>query len=342
MSHAGTDRPPPGDLAGHPLAERFHRLTPEELFPAVERAGVRCSGTFAILNSYENRVYQFDVDDGPAVVAKFYRPGRWSRDAVLEEHGFLSALRDARVPVACPLPLGDGSTIGEAAGILYAVYPRVPGRVPQELDDGQLKILGELLARMHIVGTRVEAPGRPVLGPSTYGREDLAWLLAHDAIPTEASDVYAATVQALVARIEPMFEGVPCQRIHGDCHPGNLLWSPSGPTFVDFDDLLTGPAVQDVWMLAPSADQEGVRQREVIAEAYRKVRDFPARWLRLVEPLRALRFVHYSTWIARRWLDPQFRRTFGYFGDVLYWQREIQDLREQIARIDRASELSWS
>lgn len=322
-------------LADHPLAERFHRLTPEELFPAVERAGGRCSGRFSILNSYENRVYQFERDDSSSVVAKFYRPGRWSREAIAEEHRFLASLRDASVPVACPLPLDDGETLGETAGILFAVFPRVAGRVPQELDDDQLRKLGELLAKIHRVGGRMQAPNRPTLTPATYAKENLAWLVANDVLPPEVRQVYAATVDALVRRIEPMFDGVPMMRIHGDCHPGNLLWAPAGPTFVDFDDLLTGPAVQDVWMLAPSADAEGKRQRGVIAEAYRRVGDFADAWLRLVEPLRALRFVHYATWIARRWGDPQFKRTFSYFGDVVYWQREVQDLREQIARIDQ-------
>ncbi len=322
-------------LADHPLADRFHRLTPEELFPAVERAGGRCSGRFSILNSYENRVYQFEREDAPPVVAKFYRPGRWSRAAIAEEHAFLAALGDAGVPVACPLPLEDGDTIGQTAGILFAVYPRVAGRVPQEFDDEQLRRLGGLLAKMHRVGARVQAPNRPTLTPSTYGRQNLDWLLANDVLPAEVRQVYAATVAALMQRIEPMFQHVPMTRIHGDCHPGNLLWAPAGPTFVDFDDLLTGPAVQDVWMLAPSADAEGQRQRAVIAEAYGRASDFADAWLRLVEPLRALRFVHYATWIARRWADPQFKRTFSYFGDLVYWQREVQDLREQIARIDQ-------
>ncbi len=327
---------PPHALAEHPLAERFHRLTPEELFPAVERTGVRCTGRFSILNSYENRVYQFDCEDAPAVVAKFYRPGRWSERAILEEHSFLAALRDAAIPVACPMPLDDGATIGETAGILFAIFPRIQGRVPQELDDGQLRTLGGLLAKLHTVGERVQAPSRPVLSPTTYGRDNLAWLLDHQALPVEVRDVYAASVRALLERIELLFAGVPMLRIHGDCHLGNLLWSPQGPTFVDFDDMLTGPAVQDVWMLAASADEEGGRQRRVLVDAYRKVRDFSDTWLRLVEPLRALRFIHYATWIARRWQDPQFKRTFGHFGDVVYWQREVQDLREQIARIDQA------
>jgi len=322
-------------FAEHPRAERFHRLTPEELFPAVERAGIRCTGRFNILNSYENRVYQFDGEDQSTVVAKFYRPGRWSREAIAEEHSFLFALRDAAVPVACPLPLDDGSTVGEAAGILYAVFPRVAGRVPQELDDEQLRTLGGLLATMHRVGAGFSAPHRPTLLPQTYGRDNLAWLVANDLLPREVRSIYASTVEALLQRIEPMFADLPLICIHGDCHPGNLLWAPQGPTFVDFDDFLTGPAVQDVWMLAPSADQEGVRQRRVIVDGYRRVADFADEWLALVEPLRALRFVHYATWVARRWADPLFKRTFAHFGDLAYWQREVQDLREQIARIDR-------
>lgn len=326
-------------LAAHPLAERFARLTPDRVFAAAEVDGRVCTGRFVVLNSYENRVYQLDCEDGRHVVGKFYRPGRWSLDALDDEHDFLYALDEADVPVVLPLELDDdghtlGTLDGEAEGIHYAIFPRVRGRVPDEFDDGQLRVLGRLLARLHEVGEADEAPNRPVLGVDSYARQNVEYLVRAGHLPPEIETNYRYTVDALCARIEPMLADVPVHRIHGDCHPANLLWTPEGPVFLDFDDLLTGPAAQDVWMLAPSADAEGHRQREVLLEGYREARDFPAEWLRLVEPLRALRYIRYSTWIARRWHDPTFKRTFAHFGDLRYWQREVQDLREQIARID--------
>ncbi len=309
------------------------------MFHAVEAGGRRCTGRFILLNSYENRVYQLELDDETMVVGKFYRPGRWSRSAILAEHALLAELFAEEIPVACPLPLDLESdrTVGDVEGILYALFPRIGGRAPEKLTDEQIAILGRLLGRLHNVASLRPAAARPRLTPETYGLDELEYLLDHDAIDEQAREAYASTVRALVDRIEPLFRDVPTHRIHGDCHLGNLLWTPSGPTFLDFDDMLEGPAVQDVWMLVPSFDAEGQRQRALLVEAYRQFRDFDPAWLRLVEPLRALRFVHYAAWIARRWSDPAFPRTFGHFGTLNYWQREVQDLREQIARIDYAS-----
>ena len=322
-------------LADHPLAHLFNELAPEDVLDAVEVGGRRCTGRFLVLNSYENRVYQLELDDESWVVGKFYRPGRWSRETILAEHRFLFELEEVEIPAVCPIDLGDGETLGDAKGILYALFPRVGGRTPQELDDEQVQILGRLIARIHNIGAGGDAPERMALTPQTFGRDNLDILLERDAIPEEARDIYVASVEALLSRIEPMFEEVPTHRIHGDCHLGNLIWTPrEGPMFLDFDDFMTGPAVQDVWMLIASADAEGQRQRDLFIEAYQMMRDFDETWLRLVEPLRALRFIHYSTWITRRWHDPFFRRTFQHYGSLQYWQQEIQDLREQIARLD--------
>ncbi|HEY3352726.1 MAG TPA: serine/threonine protein kinase [Polyangia bacterium] len=321
-------------LDTHPLAARFNRLTPDQVFHAVEAEGRRGTGRFIVLNSYENRVYQLELDDGSMVVGKFYRPGRWNRAAILDEHRFLAELAEEEIPTAVPLELTPGETIGEIDGILYALFPRLGGRAPEELSDEQARMLGRLIARIHNVGARADAPHRLRLTPATYGADNLRYLLANEIIPAEARDIYAATVEALLTRIQPLFTDVPVHRLHGDLHLGNLLWTPRGPAVLDFDDLLVGPAGQDVWLIVASADAEGQRQRRVVCEAYAELRDFDPAWLRLVEPLRALRFVHYATWIARRWQDPTFQRTFTYFGTLQYWQSEIQSLREQIARID--------
>ena len=322
------------NIETHPLAGRFNRLTPEEILDAVEAGGRKCTGRFLILNSYENRVYQLELDDETMVVGKFYRPGRWSRETILAEHRFLFELNEEEVPVACPIELAPGETLGEVQGIYYALFQRVGGRAPEEPSDEQLEILGRYVARIHNVGARAEEPDRIRLTPAAYGTDNLQYLLENDVLDAEVRDGYAATVRALIERIEPLFLNVPCHRIHGDCHTNNLLWSPAGPTFLDFDDMLVGPAVQDIWLLAPSSDAEGRRQRDLLVDAYTQMRDFDPAWMRLVEPLRALRYIHYATWIARRTDDPAFKRTFPHFGTLQYWQREMQDLREQIARID--------
>jgi len=323
------------ELEAHPLAGLFNRLTPDQVMGAIEVEGRRCTGRFFSLNSYENRVYQLELEDGSTIVGKFYRPGRWSRETILEEHAFLAELRELEIPVISPLELAPGQTIGEVQGILYALFPRVGGRAPQELSTEQVEVLGRLIARIHNVGASRGARARPQLSPETYGRQNLAYLVANRTLPGQTESGYAASVEALLQRIEPLFRDVPVHRIHGDCHPGNLLWTPSGPVFLDFDDLCTGPAVQDVWMLIPSADEEGQRQRMLLLESYRQFREFETGWLRLVEPLRALRYINYATWIARRWHDPTFRSTFAHFGTVQYWEGQIQDLREQIARVDQ-------
>lgn len=318
----------------HPLANWFNRLTPEEVLGVVETGGRRCTGRFTILNSYENRVYQLELDDGSNVVGKFYRPGRWSREAILAEHGFLEELQEEEIPVAAPIDLKPGETLGQVQGIFFALFTRVGGRAPEEPNDEQLRVLGRLVARIHNVGARSPAAERMQLTPRSFGADNLSYLLENELIPAEARELFASTVRSLLERIEPLFRDLPVHRIHGDCHLGNLLWAPNGPTFLDFDDFLVGPAVQDIWLLAPSSDQEGRRQRALIVDAYREMREFQTGWLRLVEPLRALRFIRYATWIARRRDDPAFKRTFPQFGTLQYWQREAQDLREQIARID--------
>ena len=206
--------------------------------------------------------------------------------------------------------------------------------MPEELSDEQIRVVGRLLARIHNVGAAGAAHHRLALTPSTYGHDNLNWLESRDIIPVEARDNYLQAARILLDRIEPLFIGLPLHRIHGDCHVGNLLMTPVTPTFLDFDDMVIGPAVQDIWLLVGSFDAYGIHQREVLLDAYREFRFFDHSWMRLVEPLRALRFIHYSTWIARRWDDSTFKHTFSYFGTLQYWQREIQDLREQIARID--------
>jgi Ser/Thr protein kinase RdoA (MazF antagonist) len=323
------------DIKNHPLAERFKDLSPDHVLSAVEKGGSRCTGRFIVLNSYENRVYQLEMDDETWVVGKFYRPGRWTRETILDEHRFLAELAAEEIPVACPIELSEGEMIGVVEGIMYSLFPRIGGRSPQEMTDEQVKITGRLIARIHNVGARNDAPNRLRLTPETYGRRNLEYLLEAEVIPQEARENYVQTARILLDQMDPLFEGVPTHRIHGDCHLGNLIETRDGYTFLDFDDMVVAPAVQDIWMLVPSFDDYGQRQRNLLLEAYEEFRRFEPAWANLIEPLRALRFIHYSTWIARRWYDPIFQKTFNYFGTLQYWQKETLDLREQIARMDQ-------
>ena len=320
----------------HPLASRFEALHPEDVLDAVETPERRCTGRFLVLNSYENRVYQLELEDESYIVGKFYRPGRWSPEAILDEHGFIDELAELEIPVAAPMTLANNSTVSSVKEILFAIFPRIGGRNPEEFDDEQLRILGRLLGRIHNVGARVPAKHRPTLSPASYGASNLESLKKTGLLHPDAEQGYLQTAEQLFTLITPLFEDVDLIRIHGDCHRGNLLWTPHGPTFLDFDDMLNGPAVQDLWMMLPSYDEEGQRGRQVMLEGYEEFRPFNLYELKLRTAASTLRYIHYATWIARRWHDGLFKRTFSHFGTLQYWQRETQDLREQIARIQMA------
>jgi Ser/Thr protein kinase RdoA (MazF antagonist) len=317
---------------------RFQALGPEAALDAVEAFGLRPSGHCAVLRALENRVWDVRLEDGAHVVAKFYRPGRWSRAAVLDEHRFLADLREAEVPVCAPLALSDGTTVGEMAGVLFGVWPRTGGREPEELDDEELAILGRLLARIHNVGSTRRPADRPALDAETALLDPLDELRARGLLPQRCAARYAAAVETLADAYADALAGVPLLRIHGDCHLGNLLHGREGWFFLDFDDFGLGPAVHDVWVLVPGRDGEARRQRQVLLDAYRQFRDFDPRWLDLVEPLRAARFLKLSSWIARRWDEAVFRSTFPHFGSDLYWERETAELEEQVERLGEESD----
>jgi Ser/Thr protein kinase RdoA (MazF antagonist) len=317
--------------------ESFYALTPERVLSAVEGEGRRATGWVFALNSLENRVYEVELEDERRVVAKFYRPGRWSRAAILDEHAFLAELDEAEVPVVRPIDLGGGATLGQLDdGIFYAVFPKVRGRAPDELDNGQLDQLGRLVARLHNVGARQIAAHRPALTPESYGTASLAVLLGGPFVPLELERRLRQAGEAIVAAATAAFVGVEAIRLHGDCHLGNLLWGSTGPFFLDFDDFLAGPPVQDLWLLAPGHDAEARQQRARLVAAYESMRRFERSSLRLVEPLRALRILRYAAWIAARWRDPAFQRAFPDFEEHTFWTREVADLEEQRARVEAA------
>jgi Ser/Thr protein kinase RdoA (MazF antagonist) len=315
------------------VSDFFTELTPDRVLGAVEAAGHAPSGHCSPLTCLENRVYDVRLEDGGHVIAKFYRPNRWSRAGILEEHRFLADLQAAEIPACAPLVFPDGGTLRTVEDIHYALWPRVGGRAPDEFDDEQVQVLGRLLARIHNVGAAATAPNRPRLEPHTSALEPLAFLEGRGFLPEICRRRYRAAVETLAEIYFERSEGVPLQRIHGDCHVGNLLRTDDGWCFLDFDDFVVGPAVHDVWMLLPGRDAEGARQRALLIAAYRQFRDFEDRWLRLVEPLRAFRFIFYAAWIAKRWQDRAFPAAFPHFGTAEYWENETRDLEELARRL---------
>jgi Ser/Thr protein kinase RdoA (MazF antagonist) len=322
----------------------FYELTPGRILDAVEAStGLRCTGRAMALNSMENRVYEIELelDEKPKnpsdrfVIAKFYRPGRWTREQIQEEHDFLSELQEDEIPVVAPKRLTDGATLHvmKEAPIWYAVFPKIGGRSPDELSDEQAAQVGRLLARLHNVGATKKAEHRLTLSPETYGLQNLKHLVDQNILPPDVKAAYVATVETICRITAPWFADTTAIRIHGDCHFGNLLSGRDSLFFVDFDDMVSGPPVQDIWLLTPGRDDYATRLREILLDAYETMRPFDRRTLRLVEPLRALRFVHFSAWIGRRWQDPAFPRAFPHFGTAKYWQDQLVDLKEQLALI---------
>ncbi|NJK88663.1 MAG: serine/threonine protein kinase [Myxococcales bacterium] len=289
------------------------------------------------LHCLENRVYDLKLEDGRHIVAKFYRPGRWSRETILDEHRFLRDLLEAEVPAAAPLAFPDGDTLHNVEEIHYAVWLRAGGRSPEELTDDQLAVLGRLLARLHNVGAGSPAPHRRRLSLESHLREPLE-ILERGFLPPTWSRRYRAAAERIGRAWAKLEEKHPFHRIHGDCHHGNLLFGRDGWFFLDFDDMVTGPAVQDLWLLVPGRDHEAERQRGVFLEGYRQFRDFETSWLRAIEALRGLRYVFYAGWVARRWSDPAFPSSFPHFNTEAYWEKETLDLEEQALAAEVASE----
>jgi Ser/Thr protein kinase RdoA (MazF antagonist) len=318
-------------------AHPFDRLTPDAVIDAVEALGMRTDGRLLALNSYENRVYQVNLEGTDPVVAKFYRPGRWTESTILEEHEFALELAAAEVPVVAPIE-HDGRTLFECEGFRYCVFPRRGGRWPELATADERAWMGRFLARIHQVGARRRFRYRTTLSWQTLGQESVQYLIEHAWIPVHVEAAYESLTSDLLNLIEQRFAQVTpyrSLRIHGDCHPGNVLWTDDGPHFVDLDDCSTGPAVQDLWMLLSGDADEMGRQLGELLGGYGQFMDFDTRELLLIEPLRTLRMIHYSAWLARRWDDPAFPRAFPWFEEARYWERHILDLREQLAAIEQ-------
>ena len=305
----------------------FFSLTPDRVLDAVEIGGLRSTGRCLPLRAFENRVYEVELTDESRLVVKFYRPGRWTREAILDEHRFLADLAESEVPVVPPIDLGTGSTLAEVDGILYAAWPKVRGRVMDELDAEMRRRIGRVIGRMHAVGAARPAPHRLRLDTQHYVKEPVDAIVKGGFIPDNLAGRYTDVAMRIAVIANAALAAAPAQRIHGDLHPGNVLWTSDGPVLVDFDDCLTGPPVQDIWLLSRGDSADARAGREDLIEGYELFREFDRSMLSLCEPLRALRIIYVSGWIARRWDDPSFPAAYPTFkGDHRYWMQEYEEL----------------
>jgi Ser/Thr protein kinase RdoA (MazF antagonist) len=321
-----------------PQVPSYTGLTPDTVLDALESVGLRGDGRLLALNSYENRVYQVWMEDGPPLVTKFYRPARWSEAAILEEHAFTRELFERELPVVTAAAVG-GRVLHEFRGFRFAVFPKRGGRAPELEDPKTLEWMGRFLGRIHAIGALAPFRDRPTIGIPSFGEEPRDYLLAHGFLPPDLADTWARVVELALDGIRRCYDragAVRTLRLHGDCHAGNVLWTDDGPHFVDFDDSRMGPAVQDLWMLLSGDRAAMTGQLTDLLAGYEDFFEFDARELNLVEALRTLRMIHYSAWLARRWDDPAFPAAFPWFNTPRYWQNQILELREQVGLLDEA------
>jgi Ser/Thr protein kinase RdoA (MazF antagonist) len=330
------DSPDQGSSSEHP----YTRLTPDLVIAAVESTGRLSDARILALNSYENRVYQVGLDESDPVIVKFYRPGRWNLEQIDEEHRFTRFLLEHEIPVVPPLDIGgDGgdATIGSYAGFYFAVFPRQGGRAPEFDNLDHLHHLGQFIGRLHAVGTGFPFHYRPRLS-TRQAFDNVDFLLDGGFIPPDLEAAYRAIGSEVLAAIDarrPDADGIERISLHGDCHSGNLLWRDDRPHFVDFDDAISGPAIQDLWMLISGDTDARQRQLSEIIEGYEMFREFDLSQLALIEPLRAMRVLHFNSWIARRWNDPAFPLAFPWFNTPRYWSEYILELKELLSALQQ-------
>jgi Ser/Thr protein kinase RdoA (MazF antagonist) len=321
----------------------FHSLTPDLAIQLAEDAlGEPLTGLCRPLNSYINRVFELQRESGEGVIGKFYRPGRWTRDALQDEHDFLFELTDHELPVIAPLQSKDGSSLYEYRGMYYTFFPKKHGRALDEPSYDEWESLGRLLARVHNVGASHAPRDRITISPKRSTRANLDYTLRKNVIPQEFRREYQAVVEEMIALTAPMFEGVELFRIHGDCHNGNIVNRPGEGLFlIDFDDMAVGPAVQDLWMLLPDYSRNSLVEIDLFVEGYSTFRNFDKRTLKLIEPLRAMRFVYFTAWCAAQAGDGGFARLAPGWGTPSYWREAIRDLRNQLDEIRASADHRW-
>jgi Ser/Thr protein kinase RdoA (MazF antagonist) len=315
----------------------YSQLDPSLILNAIESVDVKCTGSLFALNSYENRVYQIGIEDSQPLIAKFYRPHRWSHEAIIEEHQFALELALLDIPVVAPLSMIPPQTLYLYNNFPFALFPRQGGRA-LELDNLEhLEWIGRFIGRLHTVGACKKFQHRLNLNVQSYGYNPYHFLIEQNFIPTELKQNYSFIVESALAKIMQKFEQINPQyiRLHGDCHVGNILWNDSGPRIVDLDDCLMGPAIQDIWMLLSGNTEDEINlQLNKILKGYREFCDFNFREVHLIEALRTLRMIHYSAWLARRWNDPTFPLNFPWFNTMHYWQEQLRHLDEQLLLLD--------
>jgi len=316
-------------------AHPYELLTPDVVLDAIESCGYLSDARILALNSYENRVYQVGIEGESPLIAKFYRPERWTNEQILEEHRFTQALKDLEISVVPPLVDDASNSLRTYQGFRFALYPRQGGHAPNLDDMDALLSLGRTLGRIHALGKAHTFKHRPELNLQTFARDSYDFLLAGDFIPNSLRESYRTLGADLLVRCAAVFDRIQYQsiRLHGDCHPGNILWRDEVPHFVDFDDARNGPAIQDVWMLLSGEREQQTMQLSEILDGYREFCDFDLAELGLIEALRTLRIMHYSAWLARRWTDPAFPHHFPWFNTERYWGEHILELREQLAAL---------
>ena len=315
--------------SGHP----YDALSPEAIMEAVESLGYLCDARLLALNSYENRVYQVGIEEQSPLVVKFYRPGRWSREQVEEEHRFARELAEQEISVVAPLQDDTGESVHRHGDFLFAAFPRRGGHPPELDNPDNLLVLGRTLGRIHAVGKASSFQHRLALTPQRFAIESYEYLSEHH-VPADLRTAYVTLAEDLIARITETYREVTTIRVHGDCHVGNILWRDETAHFVDLDDCQSAPAVQDLWMFLSGDRANQVAQLDELLEGYSEFCDFHPVELRLIEALRTMRIMHYAAWLGRRWTDPAFPRSFPWFGDGRFWADHILELREQMAAFD--------
>lgn len=313
----------------------YEKLTPDLVLDAVEACGYLSDARILALNSYENRVYQVGIEGSSPLIAKFYRPERWTTEQIIEEHEFTQALKDLEISVVPPMLDDEGKSLREFAGFRFSLYLRQGGHAPNLDDFDALLSLGRTLGRIHALGKARLFTHRPTLNIQSFARDSYDYLLANDFIPSGLKIAYQTLGADLISRCEAVFSRVKYTpiRLHGDCHPGNILWRDDAAHFVDFDDARNGPAIQDLWMLLSGDREQQTAQLSEVLDGYQEFCDFDFAELPLIEALRTLRIMHYSAWLARRWTDPAFPHHFPWFNSERYWAEHILELREQLSAL---------